>query len=277
MTVRNPSVAGTFYPDSSKEIEKIFREALKKEKGSIKIELSEKKIIGGVSPHAGYVYCAREAVHLFEIMREKGEAFDTLVIINPNHTGYGEAVSLDSNDIWETPMGSIEVDREFRDELPFSKEPMAQRFEHSGEVMLPYLQYFLKWDFKILPICMMRQDLPTAIKIAESIKEVSEKLGRNIFILISSDFTHFKTPEKGAELDSYAIEALLNMDSGEFQRRVVEKNISICGMGPIMVLLEYSGLVSEKPRLEILKRGHSGEVYPSDEVVDYVSILVFEE
>jgi AmmeMemoRadiSam system protein B len=277
MTVRKPSVAGAFYPDSSKEIGEIFEEALEKERGNIKTELSKKKIIGGVSPHAGYVYCAREAVHLFEIMRGKREGFDTIVIINPNHTGYGEAVSVDSNSCWETPFGSIEVDTEFGEKLPFIKEPMAQRFEHSGEVMLPYLQYFFNGKFKILPICMMKQDLSTAKKIAESIKDASENLGRKIFVLISSDFTHFETPKKGAELDSYAIESLLNMDSVEFHKRVVEKDISICGMGSIMVLLEYSKLVSKKPKLEILKRGHSGEVYPSDKVVDYVSILVFEE
>ncbi len=275
MTVRKSQVAGSFYPSSADEIKEIFEKALKKERGEIKSDLSDKKIIGGVSPHAGYIYCVREAVHLFEIMRKKGEEYDTVVIINPNHTGYGEAVSVDSNDSWETPLGNIEVDKVLAYKLPFSKEPMAQRFEHSGEVMLPYLQYFIKGGFKILPICMMRQDVQTAKNIAESIKEASEDLGRKVFILISSDFTHFQTPEKGAELDSYAIESLLKMDAEEFQERVMEKDISICGMGPIMVLLEYSKMIFKKPSLEILKRGHSGEVFPSDEVVDYVSILVY--
>ncbi|WP_319371106.1 AmmeMemoRadiSam system protein B [uncultured Ilyobacter sp.] len=277
MTVRKSSVAGSFYPESPDEIIKMFEEALQEEKKNIKTELKNKNIVGGVSPHAGYMYCVREAVHLFEILREKGEKYDTVVIVNPNHTGYGEAVSVDSNESWETPFGGIEVDTELGAELSFPKEPMAQRFEHSGEVMLPYLYYFLKSSFKILPICMMRQDLQTAVKIAEKVKDASEKLERKILLLISSDFTHFQTPEKGAKLDSYAIESLLKMDSSEFQDRVLEKDISICGMGPIMVLLEYSKMTLKNPKLEILKRGHSGEVYPSDEVVDYVSIVVYEE
>ncbi len=277
MTVRKSSVAGSFYPESPDEIIKMFEEALQEEKKNIKTELKNKNIVGGVSPHAGYMYCVREAVHLFEILREKGEKYDTVVIVNPNHTGYGEAVSVDSNESWETPFGGIEVDTELGAELSFPKEPMAQRFEHSGEVMLPYLYYFLKSSFKILPICMMRQDLQTAVKIAEKVKDASEKLKRKILLLISSDFTHFQTPEKGAKLDSYAIESLLKMDSSEFQDRVLEKDISICGMGPIMVLLEYSKMTLKNPKLEILKRGHSGEVYPSDEVVDYVSIVVYEE
>ena len=52
-----------------------------------------------------------------------------------------------------------------------------------------------------------------------------------------------------------------------------KKNISVCGFGPIMTLIEYSKLISVNPKVNILKIGHSGEVIPSNEVVDYVSIL----
>ena len=41
--------------------------------------------------------------------------------------------------------------------------------------------------------------------------------------------------------------------------------------------MEYAKLVSENPQARILKIGHSGEVMPSSEVVDYVSILIYNE
>jgi hypothetical protein len=44
-----------------------------------------------------------------------------------------------------------------------------------------------------------------------------------------------------------------------------------------MTLIEYSKLVAKNPKAEILKIGHSGEVIPSDEVVDYVSMLFYDE
>jgi len=35
-------------------------------------------------------------------------------------------------------------------------------------------------------------------------------------------------------------------------------------------------LLAEHPKAKILKIGNSGEVVPSDEVLDYVSVLVYE-
>jgi AmmeMemoRadiSam system protein B len=53
--------------------------------------------------------------------------------------------------------------------------------------------------------------------------------------------------------------------------------VSICGYAPIMTLMEYSKLITKNPKSKILRQGHSGEVYPSNEVVDYVSILFYKE
>jgi AmmeMemoRadiSam system protein B len=44
-----------------------------------------------------------------------------------------------------------------------------------------------------------------------------------------------------------------------------------------MTLMEYAKLATKQPKAEILKIGHSGEVMPSNEVVDYVSILFYED
>jgi hypothetical protein len=55
---------------------------------------------------------------------------------------------------------------------------------------------------------------------------------------------------------------------------VRNKHITVCGYGSIMTLIEYAKLEAEKPKAKILKIGNSGEVIPSDEVVDYVSVLV---
>jgi AmmeMemoRadiSam system protein B len=56
----------------------------------------------------------------------------------------------------------------------------------------------------------------------------------------------------------------------------VDNNISVCGYGPIMALMEYSKFRSDEPRADILSRGNSARTYPSDEVVDYVSMIFYE-
>ncbi len=50
----------------------------------------------------------------------------------------------------------------------------------------------------------------------------------------------------------------------------------MCGYGPIMTLMEYAGGSNSDYKVEILARGHSGEVVPSHEVVDYISMILYQ-
>lgn len=276
MKTRQAAMAGKFYPSSKDELSFQLEKILEKEKKFINNSLSEKQIIGAVVPHAGYMYSAYQALHFFEIIKNSQQQFDTFIIINPNHTGYGSEIALDDNDYWETPFGKIEIDKDFYDFMDFSESEDAHRFEHSGEVMLPLLQYSLDYPFKIVPVTMSNQNPENALFIAQNIIKANNQLNKKICIIASSDFSHFVNPEKGKELDNYVIKEILQLNPGGVYKQVRDKNISVCGFGPIMTLIEYTKLTSNKPQVEILKIGHSGEVVPSKEVVDYVSMLVYE-
>lgn len=276
MKIRQPAVAGTFYPGNRAAIHTLIDQILAKESPEIDLSLSTKIIIGAVVPHAGYMYSAYQAIHFFEILKHSEQRFDTFFIINPNHTGYGANIALDENDLWETPLGKTEVDKEFYRFLNFSESSIAHKYEHSGEVMLPLLQQFISYPFKIVPITMSRQDTQSAKIIATSIFNANKILKRKICIIASSDFSHFVEPDKGKKLDRYVIDAILKLDSETIYREVRNRQITVCGFGPIMTLIEYAKLESEHPKAKILKIGNSGEVIPSDEVVDYASVLVYE-
>jgi AmmeMemoRadiSam system protein B len=277
MKVRLPAVAGRFYPGTAAEIRSTLGQILLHEKDKINYSLSGEKIIGGISPHAGYMFSAYQAVHLFEILKRSEQQFDTFIIINPNHTGYGAEISIDENEAWETPLGIVPVDSDFQAELGFTVSSLAHRYEHSGEVMVPMLQYFLDYEFKILPVTMSHQNVENAVLIANAIFEINKFLKKNICIIASSDFSHYIHPDEGRRLDGFVINEILKLNSVGVYREIKEKNISACGFGPIMTLIEYSKLTAENPKAEILKIGHSGEVIPSEEVVDYVSMLFYDE
>ncbi|MCD4747716.1 MAG: AmmeMemoRadiSam system protein B, partial [Bacteroidales bacterium] len=215
------------------------------------------------------------AVHFFEIIKNSAEKYDTIFIINPDHSGYGNEIALDENDHWVTPLGKVEIDKEFMDKLDFPVSGIAHQYEHSGEVMIPLLQYFLDYKFKILPITITRQNIVNAKIVANAIYESNKALNKKILIIASSDFSHHVEPEYGKHLDSFVLKGISNLDSSEIYKVIIEKNISVCGYGPIMTLVEYSKLVSSKPQTKILKIGNSGEVIPSNEVVDYASILFY--
>ncbi|MFO7828194.1 MAG: AmmeMemoRadiSam system protein B [Bacteroidales bacterium] len=277
MSTRKSVVAGKFYPAEKDEVIHQIEEIREKELSQINLKFKNNTIIGGVVPHAGYMFSAYQAIHFFEIVKQSQTKYETVVIINPNHTGMGHEMAFDSNDFWETPLGKVEVDTDFGQKLGIPISDIEQRNEHSGEVMIPFLQHFLDYSFKIAPITLSHQSFKNAKFLAGRIKDVVDLTDKKILIIASSDFSHFLTPAQGKERDAYVIENILKLNSVAVEKVIKEKNISVCGYGPIMTLMEYAKLVSVKPKVDILKTGHSGEIIPSSEVVDYISILFSED
>jgi len=275
MNTRAPVVAGTFYPGTEKEISSLIDRILSTEKEKIDYSYADKEIIGCVVPHAGYVYSAYEALHFFEIIRESPEQYDTFIIINPNHTGYGEAVEVDAHDSWQTPMGKVALDREFIRELSLPVATGAQSREHSAEVMLPLLQKTLPYPFRIVPVCMLRQNPDNAREVASKIHSANKLLKRKIMLIASSDFSHFESPDTGHAKDDLVLRQIELQNTGQLYETVIRNRLSVCGYGPIMTLMEYAKLAADQPRSTILARGHSGKTRPSGSVVDYITILFY--
>jgi AmmeMemoRadiSam system protein B len=92
-------------------------------------------------------------------------------------------------------------------------------------------------------------------------------------VIASSDFSHYVSPEYGRKQDQFVIEQILAQNTIAIEQVIREKSISVCGYGPIMTLIEYAKIVTEKPQVDMLRIGNSGEVIASSEVVDYVSVL----
>jgi len=276
MTIRKPYVAGKFYPGDKTELTDMIENLRMKVLPRIDPSLSEKSIIGGVVPHAGYMFSACQAIHFFEIIKNSKTKYETIFIINPNHTGYGHDLSLDTNDAWETPLGQAIIDKEFMDLLDIPLSEIAHKYEHSGEVMVPLLQYFLEYDFNILPVTISQQNCENAQVLASKIFESNKKLNKKILIIASSDFSHFVEPEEGKRLDQLVLDEIKALNPRKLFEKVKQNNISVCGYGPIISLMEYSMLLTNDPQTKVLCRGNSGDVIPSNEVVDYISILFYD-
>ncbi len=271
--IRPAAVKGMFYPGSMQEVRMIIEKALGGETENIDAHDFSGRIPGGVVPHAGMVFCARQAVHFFEHCRRAGLTPDTVVIIHPNHQGVGPAISTDGHDAWEAPVGEVPVDSELADRMNLDVSVQAQEAEHSAEVMLPYLQYFFQHPFKILSVNMQAQDASHAEGLAEKLHDAEKKLGRDVLVVASSDFSHFLTPDRSKELDDKVLEVILKKDADRVEEVVKQHHVSVCGFGPVMALMKYAALRYPDYKVHLLRRGHSGEVRPSKEVVNYVSLL----
>lgn len=275
MSVRHTAVAGSFYPETPEAIISLLSKIADRERNNISPNILPKQIIGGIVPHAGYNYAANEAVHFFHFLRHASFNFDTFIIINPCHREADEDTSLDVHEVWETPIGEISLDTEFMEFMDIPKSSKAQQGEHAAEVILPYLQYFLDYRFRIVPITMMKQSYKCAGSLAEKIYKANQVVKRKIAIIASSDFSHQVKPEVGFYNDNLVINRILNNSIRGLYDTIHENNISVCGYGPIMTIMFYSRMINPSYKVDILARGDSSKYANTELVVDYVSALFY--
>lgn len=276
MKTRNAVVEGRFYPSTKNKIFDQIREIEEASRYPV-IELDPVRIFGAVLPHAGHLYSGYQTVPLFQLMNKLDVHPETFIIVHPNHSGHGLPVAIDDAERWCNAIGEVSVDRDFAEamDLPFNR--MVQAKEHSAEVIIPYLQYYFpKHNFSILPICMLEQNLLSASLVAERIRHVANETGRKVMVLASSDFSHFLSPQEGESRDQHVIDNILTRNAAGVEAAVEEHHVSVCGYGPIMSLMEYASALYSNYNIQILARGHSGEVHHSREVVDYVSMIMYQ-
>lgn len=245
---RPPAVAGQFYEGTKsglvQEIEQCFLGKLGP--GKLPEVRSERvgSILGLVCPHAGYYYSGSAAAYAYEALAADGIP-DVAVLLGPNHYGLGSAVAVSPDEAWATPLGSLRADAEVTetvlklskfaeaDELPHTKE-------HSIEAQLPFLQYIGADSVKIVPISIAHINksdaqalvLDLGAAIAEAIS------GKSAVVIASTDFTHYESQSVAETRDALAMEQILAMDPQGLIELVYAKNITMCGVIGVAVMLE---------------------------------------
>ena len=278
---RKPQVAGYFYPEDRFILRETIKNCFLSEIGPGRLPedvefISNLRVRGLVSPHAGYIYSGPIAAWGY-LRASQGIPPDTVIIMGPNHRGIGPEFSIFPEGIWETPLGEVGVDNEvaqfLMEELSFLKpSEQAHRGEHSIEVQIPFLQYIWKDKFSIVPIVTYSYNLENLALLGEAISKIKK---REILFIASSDFSHYVNSLIAEKTDKFMIEYILKIEPEIFLREVIRNNISICGAGAITSLLCY--LRNKKVKGRLLKYGNSGDVTRDySEVVAYASIS-FEE
>lgn len=275
MRTRSAAVEGRFYPSTKS---RIFDQIMDIERSGRYPEpdLSPKKVFGAVLPHAGHIYSGYQTIPFFQLIRRHHFFPETFVIVHPNHLGQGPAVAIDEAELWSNSIGDVPVDTELAKSMDLPFDHRAHVREHSAEVIIPFIQYFLaNHPFSIVPICMLEQSHENAGMISGQIIRAVKKTGRKIMLIASCDFSHFLPAAEGAKMDQKVIDHILKRNASGVERAVLKHRLSVCGYGPIMVLMEYARSRHPDYKTKILARGHSGEVSPSPEVVDYISLITY--
>lgn len=264
MLVRHPYVAGSFYPSDPQRLRQTIEECFTHRLGPGRLPVKgdkQRTITAIVCPHAGYMYSGPVAAFSYLALSEE-DAPETAVILCPNHTGLGSAVSLMGKGSWETPFGSLKIDSDLSEAIfkasgMIDLDESAHIYEHSIEVQLPFLQYLYDSAINFVPICMGFQDLETSRNVGEAIAEAAE--GRNMVVIASTDMTHQESQQSASRKDHLVLDALQAMDEVRLQKTVQSNRITMCGYGPVSAALIASKRLGAD-RAEILSYHTSGDI-----------------
>ena len=276
--VRPPAVAGSFYPAEAGELKKLLEECFFASplgpQGKKSISPS---FLGGMVPHAGYIYSGPCAAHFYSAL---GKDIGRVVLLGVNHRGAGAKAALSPADYWETPLGKVEIDRELNELLQsqiafLEKDERPHLHEHSIEVQLPFLQTVLG-EFTFLPISLSHLSEEECRELGQAIARLCETengSGGKRVLIASSDLSHYLSPKETERLDRMALEHVLALDPSSLLKTVEEEDISMCGVIPTAVFLFAARELGAR-RARLLKHCHSGDVVPMREVVGYASVAV---
>jgi AmmeMemoRadiSam system protein B len=271
--IRLPSQAGAFYAGTAeslkRQIEGCFLHTLGPGNIPKVAKAGPRRIVGLVCPHAGYMYSGPVAAHAYYSLALDGKP-DIVVLLGPNHTGYGSGLAVMNEGFWRTPLGDVEVDKGIADRIVkesrlIDVDDSAHRYEHSIEVQLPFLQYLFGSGFKIVPICFLMQDLHSAREVGQAAaKALTEK---NAIIVASSDMTHYEPQRSAEKKDKLALQAVEAMDEAKFYSVIEDHSITACGYGPIIALITAAKFLGAK-EAKLLCYKTSGDV-----IGDYSSVV----
>jgi AmmeMemoRadiSam system protein B/AmmeMemoRadiSam system protein A len=261
--VRAAAVAGSFYPADPTELSAMIDDMLAQATPTP----VDGAILAAVVPHAGYPYSGPVAAWTYAAL--KGHKYARVVVIAPSHYVAFGFSSVYDGDAYETPLGSIPVDKEFARQLTklsstirFSEQghtPTSAGGEHALEVELPWLQKVLG-NFELVPIVMGDQSYESsrALGVALAKKIQTESKNGDTLILASSDLSHYHPYGQAQSLDHKTLHALESWDYFSMSRNFKTRVWEACGGAPIVAAMIAAERMGAN-KTQVLRYSNSGD------------------
>ena len=238
---RQPAVAGQFYPATKEALRSKLRVLFSKA-----MPQKLKNVVALIVPHAGYDYSGSVAASGFNQL-EPDKTYEHIFVLAPSHRTSIRGAAVYCRGDYLSPLGVVHVDRDLAKSLLQKSEYIIEddashKYEHSLEVELPFLQFLLKRNFKILPLVIGTQDPMICSKLAEVL---SPHFNSGNLFIISSDFSHFPTYQDANMVDMLSLRAIEKNDPAALSKVIIENErlgipglaTCMCGLGPVLTLL----------------------------------------
>lgn len=260
--IREPAVAGCFYPSDPDEL-----------RTTIRALLEEASPVPGpppralIAPHAGYEYSGAVAATAYTQLAPHRDTITRVILLGPAHRVPVRRLAIPGSELFRTPLGLVPVDPfifRLLDDPGVTMNMAAHRSEHSLEVQLPFLQHVLD-RFKVVPLLV---GAPKPETVARVIETLWARPGT--VVIVSADLSHYLDYASATRMDRRtcrAIEDLENEGIGHTQT---------CGSEAVRGLL----VACRRRGLDVktLDLRNSGDTKgPRDRVVGYGAWMFVEE
>jgi len=277
MKNRMPAVAGTFYPANATALQNQLSKLLTNATKTVETEVAAL-----IVPHAGYIFSGEVAASAYSKIKRDAH-YKNIFIIGRSHRKHFDGVSIYPKGHYITPLGEVKINDKTTSLLTEKNsfihyDEDADRAEHSLEVQLPFLQYWLFNDFEIVPLIIGSDEPAIAEELAEALRPWFNP--DNLFV-ISTDFSHYPNYETAIKTDKETADAIVANDSKKLSdccyrnKQSLNNNLltGLCGAAAVQTLLHLTQSESSITFEKIVYK-NSGDVPEGDKkkVVGYWSI-----
>jgi MEMO1 family protein len=265
--IRKPAYAGSFYPETRSELMSMIEHLTNRVKQTHINPSPNTPLRALIMPHAGYMYSGVTSAHISLVLKEN--QFKRVIVMAPDHRVGFTGGAISDVTAYETPLGRIPLNQDAAtlrgNEYLFQAIPASDRLEHSVEVVLPFLQYFLK-NFELIPI-VLGHDSGLADRVSAALDPL---LDQNTLLVASSDLSHYLSYPEAVARDRETINMILDLNAGKLRTR----ENAACGRIPILVMINLARRHGWQPML--LHYSNSGDTSGDrSRVVGYATIAFY--
>lgn len=263
--IRMPVYAGSWYPGERSELAQMIDRLTRQVKTGQIQKPPNTSLKALILPHAGYKYSGQTAAYASLVLKKN--QFDKVAVMAPDHKIGFAGCAVSDVVAYETPLGLIKTHDDAaslrRKSDLFQAIPASDRLEHSLEIVLPFLQTYLK-NFELVPIVVGRGN------IAPMADAIDPLLDERTLLVVSSDLSHYLPYSQAAERDQATIRMILNLEVDN----LLERDNAACGKIPILIAMSMARRYGWQPLL--LHYSNSGDTAGDHRrVVGYTAIAFY--
>jgi AmmeMemoRadiSam system protein B len=272
--VRPSTIEGIFYPGEKDALSTRLIDLLNHSDSAAVTGQSPYSII---VPHAALDYAGQIAAAAYRTVADR--KIDTVVLLGPVHRELEQSVLLPQSQMFQTPMGLVDVDEIALNKLAglspsFRIDDIPHLEEHCLEAQLPFVQQLFPRAL-ILPILLGKPTRALAQLLSDSLWQLYARRITSTLFVVTANLTSNTDESNGRREAEQMINWITDGDWQSLIESAESKRISSCGAGCVAAILLLNDRLGG--RIRVLKQGSSLPMVKDPKKVAHYAAFILEE